>query len=179
MTHIIGFTGRKRSGKDTAAEALHPFGYESLSFAFLIKEMLGVMLEHQGATDEEIHGMLYGDYKEVPTPLLGGKTPRHAMQTLGTEWGRALISDSIWVDATLRAALQVPLVVIPDVRFPNEVKAIQDHGGLVVRITRAGAVVDDHDSERFIDELEVDFELENDGTVEDLHDKVIHSLNVL
>lgn len=179
MTKLIGFTGRKRSGKDTAAAGLQALGFESLSFAFLMKEMLGVMLEHQGATDEEIHGMLYGDYKEVPTPLLGNRSPRHAMQTLGTEWGRCLIDTNIWVDATMRAAMQLPRVVIPDVRFHNEVKAIQDRGGVVIRITRAGVAVDQHESERWIDELEVDFELENDGSIEDLHEKVRHSLDPL
>ena len=42
------------------------------------------MLYQLGLGEAHIEGAL----KEVPCELLGGKTPRYAMQTLGTEWGR-------------------------------------------------------------------------------------------
>ncbi len=96
-----------------------------------------------------------GAYEEI-RPL----TPRHLMQSLGT-WGRAEFED-IWVKRALETACAVlagsdyvadvgiiPLdkartriasgVVIPDVRYPNEVARIREVGGKVIRITRPGA----------------------------------------
>jgi hypothetical protein len=123
--------------------------------------MLSTMLEMQGVDEDTIVRMLHDDLKEVPTPFLNGQTPRHAMQTLGTEWGRKLIHPDIWVDATMRAAEQFDKVVIPDVRFPNEVAAVTNRGGWVYRITRPGVEQDDHESEALIDTLVVSGELHN------------------
>lgn len=161
MTAIVGLTGRKRSGKDTAAQVFEASGYTSLSFATMLKAMLATMLEMQGVEEDTIFRMLHDDLKEVPTPFLNGQTPRHAMQTLGTEWGRKLIHPDIWVDATMRAAEQFDRVIIPDVRFPNEVEAVASRGGWVYRIVREGVEVDDHESEILIDGLEVDGEIYN------------------
>ena len=36
-------------------------------------------------------------WRETPHPLLCGRTPRQALQTLGTEWGRDCIGDDVWV----------------------------------------------------------------------------------
>ena len=47
--------------------------------------MLRKLLACQGADAEMIRRMIDGDLKEAPTPLLEGRTPRHAMQTLGTD----------------------------------------------------------------------------------------------
>lgn len=161
MTAIVGLTGRKRSGKDTAAQVFEASGYTSLSFATMLKAMLATMLEMQGVDEDTIVRMLHDDLKEVPTPFLNGQTPRHAMQTLGTEWGRKLIHPDIWVDATMRAAEQFDRVIIPDVRFPNEVEAVTSRGGWVYRIVRDGIDQDQHESEALIDTLVVSGELHN------------------
>jgi hypothetical protein len=87
------------------------------------------MLRSLGLNNSE----LYGHLKEKPSPLLGGKTPRHAMQTLGTEWGRNLISADLWTNAWL-VPVQEHLangrcVVVDDVRFKNEMQIIHGLGG--------------------------------------------------
>lgn len=167
---IVGITGRKRSGKDTAAEGLAD--HTRLSFAAPIKLMIRALLVYRKCPEDLIERMLEGDLKEVPSPYLNGKTPRHAMQTLGTEWGRDLISEDLWVDAMIEVANDHDLVVCSDVRFPNEVTQLRAAGGVVIRIFRPDRPVsdfDNHPSETQIDELDVDFEITNDGTVEDLH----------
>lgn len=161
---LIGFTGRKGSGKDTAATALTARGFHLQKFADPLKDMLRALLRFQGVSEETIERMMEGDLKELETPFLGGRSPRRAMQTLGTEWGREIVNGDLWVNVAVRAAHQRERVVFADIRFPNESAAIRNAGGCVYRITR-GALTDDdaHVSERLIDELEVDGEILNDA----------------
>lgn len=97
-------------------------------------------------------------------------SPRLALQTLGTEWGRRLYSN-VWVDAAFeyikntherdfekygetfsggsptRTDLERKWV-ITDCRFKNEVEGSQKNGGIVVRLTRnMDANVTSHASE--------------------------------
>lgn len=170
---IVGFTGRKRSGKDTAAAALVQEGFTRFSFAAPLKLMLRTLLDYQGVPEATIQEMLEGSLKEAPSWFLGNKSPRHAMQTLGTEWGRNLIGENFWVETLTIAARSTPLVVVSDVRFPNEVDAVRRNGGKVIRISRPGlAANDDHPSEALIDTLPVDLDVANDGGVVDLHRKI-------
>jgi hypothetical protein len=63
-------------------------------------------------------------------------------------------------------------VYVDDCRFFNEAYAIQQMGGDVVRIIRPDALeVDEHESERHWANLPFDYELINDGSVEDLYEK--------
>lgn len=161
MTTIVGFTGRKGSGKDTASQVLEAVGAVNLKFAGALKLMIATLLVYQGVDRNTAHRMVEGDLKEVPTKYLGGRTPRYAMQTLGTEWGRDLLSKTLWVDILERAALQYESVVVSDVRFPNEVAKIKAMGGPVFRIERGVPANDEHPSEALIDLLEVDGVLVN------------------
>jgi hypothetical protein len=173
---IVGFTGRARSGKDTASDVLMGCGYVKMSFANPIKAMLGSLLNYQGVDHQIIMEMLHGDLKEVPTPALGGRSARYALQTLGTEWGRKLLNQDIWASATLNSAQQYDDVVIADVRFPNEVKAIKEAGGVVYRVVRPGliGIGTVHESEALIDTLEVDGEIINSApTAEEFQMEVL------
>lgn len=126
---IIGFTGLAGSGKSTAA--LHT-GYTRVRFAGPLKDMMRAL----GLTEQEIEG----DRKEKPCNLLGGKTPRYAMQTIGTEWGRDTIAPDLWIRAWQAAVARTAgPVVCDDVRFPNEADAIRTAGGFLVRVIRPGA----------------------------------------
>ena len=62
-------------------------------------------------------------------------SPRILLQTLGTEWGRTVDPD-LWVNTTLKETARHQKVVISDVRFENEARAIIAAGGRVVRIFR-------------------------------------------
>ena len=105
------------------------------------------------------------------------------MQTLGTEWGRALVWDDIWVQALKQHVLSVErdepdvahLFVIPDIRFSNEVDIVHNLGGIVGRVFNPRVKIDPlvrHDSESGISFLKnMDFELLNDRTIPALHDK--------
>lgn len=167
---IVGLCGPMRCGKTTAAEYLQTgYAFKRRRFAGPLKDMLRSL----GLTDEEVDGSL----KEEPCALLGGKTPRHAMQTLGTEWGRDLIDSGLWTRAWKKSLPQGFDVVVDDVRFPNEVALIKELGGVVVRIERKGTgIVAGHISEAHA--LPADAVIKNDGSIEELHDQFDWLLNV-
>lgn len=131
MTNLVAFCGRIGAGKSTAARLLvEQYGFRLVKFADPLKDMLRAL----GMTEAEIEG----DRKEVSCKLLGGRTPRYAMQTLGTEWGRDLISPDLWVNSWIKRAKTIMSdggkVVVDDLRFPNEEEIIRRLGGNIVEI---------------------------------------------
>lgn len=176
---IIGLVGVIGSGKTTAANYLEVYhGFQPEKFAGPLKDMLRAI----GLDDEEIEGRL----KEAPCGLLCGVTPRHAMQTLGTEWGRDLISPDLWVNAW-EYRVSDPIrrrIVADDCRFPNEAQKLRDIGAKLVRIVPSyGGYTPpdqaaDHPSEVHIATMDVDIEITNDGGIYDLHRKLKSELNL-
>lgn len=163
---LLGLIGKKGSGKDTAAAALEALGFQNVKFAGALKAMLRTLLAYQGVEAGIVDRMIDGDLKEVPTPYLNGKSPRFAMQTLGTEWGRELIGYDFWLNVAMQKA-STGNTVITDVRFPNEVEAVKLAGGTVIRVLAVGKTVfdggegEDHASETLMDSLPHDFVVEN------------------
>ena len=168
---IIGLSGYAGSGKSEAANVLAEQGWTRAKFAAPLKNMLRCLLLGQGLTTREVERMIEGDLKEVPSPLLCGKSPRHAMQTLGTEWGRQCIGDPLWIEAAMRG-FSGP-TVFDDCRFPNEADAIRKAGGIVIRIVRPGVeAVNGHVSET---PVAPDWVISNDGDLVALRSKVLNA----
>lgn len=169
---LIGICGLKGSGKSEVASRLaSSLSAHRVRFAGPLKDMLRTL----GLTEREIEG----DLKELPCDKLCGKTPRHAMLTLGTEWGRELIGPAIWADAwqwRVEAALGIGAnVVTEDLRFPNEHAALIKSGGIVLRVERPGVSLDDsHESERHALTMQADIVFLNEGRLEDIDAWVEH-----
>jgi hypothetical protein len=163
------------SGKTTVATYLaNHYGYQITPFAKPLRLMMTALLTSFGVSDREIKFLL-SDGKETPIlEIPGTPTPRRLMQLLGTDWGRKLVHDRIWVASWEAMAEQHEHVVADDCRFPNEYKAIRSMpGGQVWRITRQSAVITSvHASEGQLDTVAVDQELTNDGTAGELFAKV-------
>ena len=139
---IIGITGYKGSGKTSGAEHLHQVGFTRVRFAGILKQMLRVL----GCEEQDVDG----DFKEIPSALLCDKTPRFAMQTLGTEWGRQMIGDDIWVNAWRKRVESYgdhTPIVVDDLRFENEAQAVLALGGFLIWVRRPGHNPTDHASE--------------------------------
>lgn len=123
-------------------------------------------------------------------------TPRRILQLLGTEAGRKIVHPNIWVNSlfadydclgSMRGVImdlskedpiisETPSVkvgcpnwIITDMRFPNEKKAVEDRGGITIRIWRGDGKTGDHESETALDRVhQWDYIIKNDGTIDEL-----------
>jgi len=139
---IIGFVGLIGAGKDTAADYLvNTHGFRRDSFANTLKDAVAAVFGWdrtllEGRTKEA------REWREQPDEWWSqrlGKTitPRWVLQYWGTEVCRHGFHDDIWI-ASLENKMRKTgdHIVISDVRFPNEIKAIHNAGGKVIRIKR-------------------------------------------
>jgi len=164
---LIGLTGRAQSGKDSVADYLEvQHGFFRIAFADPIKSALDAALCEDMDRDD----------KEAVIDWIG-KSPRELMQTLGTEWGRQMIAEDIWIRCLARA-IDGPLdvddmIVIPDVRFENEANWIRSKGGKIWLIQRPDAPqARAHPSEDGIPAYLLTGIINNVGTLAELHKKI-------
>lgn len=172
---LIGVTGAKGSGKDTFAEVFVRRDWANLKMAAPLKAMLRQMYRMAGYDHAMIDEKIEGHLKEVPCEILGGQTPRHAMQTLGTEW-RDMIDrelwSRIWRIRVERALFEGDHVICTDVRFKHEAQVIRDLGGFLIRIERPSLETGDHHiSETEMLSLRTDCTILNIGSVHALQMK--------
>jgi len=157
----LGFLDIERRDSDFieyASQAIWPY-VRSFGFADPLK-IIGIQLF--GLTEEQCYGT--NEQKDSPVnikwenmPLGSGKgfmTAREFLQNFGTEICRKIRSN-IWVDSCVNRIEQseTGLAIVPDIRFPNEVKAIQKAGGKVIRLTRKPHE-DEHDSENALNDYD-------------------------
>jgi hypothetical protein len=163
---IIGISGAAGVGKDTAADFLvQNYGFVKMSLADEMKRICMRVYDFSyeqlwGPSYERNKP----DYRYKRFDPDSGEpsflTPRMALQLLGTEWARRCYENT-WVDLTLRNAKfllsdegaeysqvsgmysidskrdwTIQGVVIPDVRFFNEIAAVKKAGGIVIRLVR-------------------------------------------
>lgn len=140
---IIGFVGFIGSGKDTAADYLVNFHeFRRDSFANTLKDAVSavfgwdrVLLE--GRTKEAREWREQVDEWWANRLGIPELTPRWILQRWGTEVCRKGFHDDIWIASVENKMRKTrDNIVISDVRFPNEIAAIHNAGGLVVRIKR-------------------------------------------
>lgn len=161
---LIGLAGFARSGKTTIASVLErDMDFAHYSFAAQLRHFA---YRFFFSIDPEFE--LERD-KNKPYPQLGGSTPRKFMQAMGTEGGRQAVHPDLWVLHTMALIDQNAKgrdVVISDVRFPNEAKAIREAGGIVLWISRPGCSPAEHASEAGLPAHLCHGMLTNDGPVE-------------
>jgi hypothetical protein len=158
---LIALTGRARSGKDTAGQFFcSTYGFTQYAFADPIRAGLRAAL---GLTDWH-----FNEGKEIVIHEYG-KSPRQLMQLFGTEFGRNLIHPDIWQIRAEAALDSTKNLVLTDCRFNNEAEWARNRGGYVIRISRNNIPrVHTHVSEQGISETLIDYEVENNGTLEEL-----------
>jgi len=174
---IIGFAGKKRSGKDTAASTIqeHYPQAERMAFADPMKECLRHLY---GLTDQQLNG----DLKETVDDAWG-TTPRKLMQQFGTEFVKrhSPAGQDHWVRLMQQRVAQSDsnFIVITDVRYPNEAEWVQSMGGLVLEIVRDEVEQHDtHSSERRLPENLIDCIVPNNQDIE-CFSSLIHLMTVL
>lgn len=172
---ILGLAGYARSGKDTAGNALAELGWKRVAFADVLREFaytLNPVVQSENGFYTPLRWVIdeYGwnGYKRTQW----SDSVRDLLQRLGTECGRELISQNIWVDATFNRMDPNFNYVISDMRFPNEASAVLARGGSLLRIERPGiGPANGHKSETALDDWEFDT-LVNDGTQIDFEARV-------
>lgn len=140
---IVGFVGLIGAGKDTAADFLvNTHGFRRDSFASTLKDAVSavfgwdrVLLE--GRTKEAREWREEVDVWWAARLGIPNLTPRWVLQYWGTDVLRNAFHDDIWI-ASLENKMRKTTdnIVISDVRFPNEIKAIHNAGGIVIRVKR-------------------------------------------
>ena len=134
---IIGIYGPQQAGKSEAAKAIATLPrWHRLSFAEPLYAMMSTLL---GEDARKID-------KAASHPVLCGKTLREALQTLGTDWGRNMIGETVWLSAmerqfTLFRNAGEEGLVIDDLRFRNEYEFLRERGARIIRIEREGCLI--------------------------------------
>lgn len=193
---LIGIVGFINSGKGTVGDLLVDHGFHKDSFARSVKDAVSSIF---GWPRELLEGdtEISRKWRETPDPFWTENfgysfTPRAALQLLGTEAGRNVFHPDIWVVSLLNRA-KGRNVVVTDVRFRNEISYIRKHGGIIIRVVRGENPVwfdilsqlqIEKDRELYMEARNVhqsewdwvgckfDFVLENNGTLEELSDKL-------
>jgi hypothetical protein len=125
-----------------------------------------------------------------PTRLKVPITVREFLQQLGTEAMRYNLHENVWVNALFSKykvtkiehsnyyTEDYPKWIVTDMRFPNEMQAIKDHGGICIRLVRGQFPTSKHSSETSLDNRnDWDELVYNTGTLEDLYEKAKHIVN--
>ena len=142
LPKVIGASGFAGSGKDSFPNIfVEKYGYTKISMADSIKDMLSVVFGWdrqilQGATPEsrlwrETPDEFWSSVLEYPF------SPRKAMTTIGTNLFRVHFHKDIWVQSVKKKILDVGTnVIIPDLRFGNELEMMRDIGACLFEIER-------------------------------------------
>jgi hypothetical protein len=167
---IIGLSGYARSGKDTVAQLLclnHNF--KRLSFADPMRKAI-LTLDPKVDESTRVSHLVDDNGWEIAKQ---NPEVRRLLQVFGTDVGRNMFGDNVWIDMAFKNIDRDSRVVIADVRFPNEAKAIKDRGGTVIRINRHNhSAVNAHKSEIAMDNYMFDHVVYNDGTLDDLAENI-------
>lgn len=140
---IIGIAGFQGSGKDTIADYLQNiYGFKRDSFAATLKDAVAAVFGWdrellEGRTTESRAWREQVDPWWAERLSMPNLTPRLVLQKWGTEVARKSWHDDTWI-ASLENKLNRAHndIVITDVRFPNEIEAVRNAGGIVIRVVR-------------------------------------------
>lgn len=178
MKIIALYSPYPQCGKTTVAEYLdQKYNFVRSPMAGPLKEMLDDLLR-LFMDQRRARRHIYGDLKEEPIAELGGLTARRLMQTLGTEWGRAL-DTGFWLRVKeAQLAFKRPYtdkIVVDDMRFPNEYEMLKGRGATTIKILRTAAlagVPHNHVSEGGLNGHSFDFVVVNDGSLGQLYEAI-------
>lgn len=180
---VIGLTGHMGAGKDSAAALLAMVGYQRVAFADQVRHEAAEAIARGFVPTEALaYPQIAYDLQSVTTEEVWEKPTKNRMRRIlqwwGTEYRRASDPD-YWVKRAMQEADAIPMMAVSDVRFPNEVAAIRERGGVVWKINRSVTLngIPGHASETLVDQIEPDVTISNHGTLLDLADAIMSQLS--
>lgn len=192
---LIAFNGRKRSGKNTAAQVVANWGKArdltvvNRGFADMVKVSAMRSLGVPTAVNMNDAIVMADSFKESgfinfefpDMNYANGITGRQYLKFFAVEGHRDVFGDDFWLDLLLplnnwqynftevidyNNARLTDIATISDLRFVNEAKRVKAFGGHVVEIHRPGLEGDNHASELSLPRELVDVTIENDSSLE-------------
>ena len=171
---IIGLAGYARSGKDTVAEFLvENHGFVRRAFADPMREAL-LRLDPRINLGTMVGVSLARTVKELGWDYLkeNSEDVRHLLQRMGTEVGRQMFGEDVWVKKAMEVVHEEMHVVFSDVRYHNEADAILRAGGRLWKVTRPDVgPINSHHSDVAMDSYPTsafDLVVVNDSSKEEL-----------
>lgn len=170
---LIGFAGRKQSGKNTCSEHIVDICNKTnlsskiYSLADPLKQdicinLLGLSYEQCYGNDEQKNTLTSIKWQNMPGfeeswtkasdyHESGFMTARQVMQFIGTDLFRK-IHTNVWIDGMINKikSENISVAICCDIRFVNEVERFKKEGGIVIKLTR-NPYNSDHSSEKALD----------------------------
>lgn len=190
---IIGLTGKKGSGKDTAgAYLVDHYGFTRISFADKLKQSAAALwgidpgLWDELKNDSSVRISISRDVSEkwfdtgVTGPTgqpyswhhrtIASVDGRKFLQAYGTESHRDIFGCDFWVNAAIKDIDPKGNYVFTDVRFDNEAIAIKNLNGVIIEVERKSLSNGDlHVSEAGLSSEYIDGILTNNSTIDHMH----------
>lgn len=189
MTIIIGVTGVACAGKDTSVDFMIEMcknsnkTYERLFFARPLKEACKILFN---MSDEDVYNQ---DFKELilrhdngdPKFLIDGieASPRIILQWVGSmlrnRIDKNFFLNNMEENINIHKKNNIDFIFITDIRFDNEAELIKNLDGIVIKIERTNHLkikTSSHESENGIHDKFIHQYIVNDGTIDELRDKV-------
>lgn len=186
MNHVIGLGGPYQSGKDTVADYLvAQHGFVKLGMSDVLNDFVAAIDPILYFSDGYGGGryVRYAEYVKYVGYVAAKENSevRRLLQTTGTEAGRKILGEDVWVNGARRRIEQARLtssVVMTGIRFPNEVDMIRELLGSSWWVSRPGFAGDSHASERSVTSDDFDYLLSNDTTIAKLHEHTDYLLDI-
>lgn len=185
---IIGLSGHGRAGKDTVGKILvDRYDFQRLAFADVLREVayaIDPYIPLDEWNKQFTRLSAYVNERGWEQAKIENVEVRWLLQRLGTEAGRNVLGENVWINALVDKMESDVDYVITDVRFPNEAVAVKEElSGHVVRVERPQAGLTGtaalHASETALDDWTFDYVLNNFGTLDALQASVDHMLQAL
>lgn len=177
---IVAFGHRKQVGKSSTANLLNhhliiEYGKDSVvntSFAAPLYHICEYLYGWAGFKSKCYYDD-HGEDKEIPLPVIG-KTPRQILIDMGTEAIRNHVYDKTWVDFLIQTRDPSKIIIVSDLRFPDEFDAIKDADGYCIKVERPDVLDSDDAADIALADCDDwDFTVINQGTMRQLNDQIV------
>jgi dephospho-CoA kinase len=174
---MIGISGKIGSGKDTACDIIisHDPTWTRVAFADKLKKIVSILTNQEEVTRYD---------KIKYTKVSEEYTIGQLYQIVGTGM-KELINNNIWIKSLFTDPSLPTKIIVSDVRFPEEARAIEDKGGIILRIIGDPLQIRrnnldkrnlEHISETALDDYPFKYTVNNSSTIEDFQRNILSFL---